>query len=388
VSAEPSSDDPPRPALDRWFERVFGDDAPAHFGTGWASGVLSVFLGALGLLAVAVLWFPDELSTARFRPAYPLPLLRGLIEAGIAAAFVLGLVSLWLRRRKVLGATGVALALVGALLGGGRVTGRTVDDAGLTLGLDWFLLNLFLLALVFVPLERAFPRRPEQTSFRNGWTTDGLHFLVSHALVQALSFLILLPATRLTRLWQPEGLQARVGSWPFVFQLLAIVLVADLAQYAVHRAFHRVPLLWRFHAIHHSSVALDWLAGSRLHLADVVATRGLVLLPLVLLGFDQRPLEAYLVFVSFHAVFIHANLRLRLGTLERFLVTPRFHHWHHAAAPEARDRNFAVHLPWLDRLFGSAHEPPAGAWPESYGIPGHPVPPGYAAQLLYPLRPA
>jgi len=386
VSAQPSRDDAPRPALDRWFERAFGDDAPAHFGTGWASGVLSAFLGALGLLAVAVLWFPDELSTARFRAAYPLPLLRGLIEAAIGAAFLLGVLSLWLRRRKVLGATGVGLALVAALLGGGRVSGRAVDDAGLTLGVDWFLLNLFLLALVFVPLERAFARSPGQTTFRNGWTTDGLHFLVSHALVQALSFLILLPATRLTRLWQPEGLQALVRSWPFVVQLLAIVVVADLAQYAVHRAFHRVPLLWRFHAIHHSSVALDWLAGSRLHLVDVVVTRGLVLLPLVMLGFEERPLGAYLVFVSFHAVFIHANLRFRFRKLESLLVTPRFHHWHHADAPEARDRNFAVHLPWLDRLFGSAHEPPGDRWPESYGIAGHPVPPGYAGQLLYPLR--
>jgi lathosterol oxidase len=154
----------------------------------------------------------------------------------------------------------------------------------------------------------------------------------------------------------------------------------------VHRAFHRVPLLWRFHAIHHSSVALDWLAGSRLHLVDVVVTRGLVLLPLVMLGFEERPLGAYLAFVSFHAVFIHANLRFRFGKLESFLVTPRFHHWHHAASAEARDRNFAVHLPWLDRLFGSAWEPAGDAWPDRYGIAGHPVPPGYAGQLVYPLR--
>lgn len=375
----------PRPALDLWFERAFGDDAPAHVGTGWISGVGSVFLGALALAAVGVLWFPDALSTARFRAAYPMPLLRGLIQAGVATAFGLGLLSLALRRRKALGATGIALAVLAALLGGGRVPTRPVDAAGLTLGLDWFLLNLFVLALLFVPIERAFPRLPGQRTFRNGWTTDGLHFLVSHALVQALSFLILLPATSLTRLWQPEGLQALVRGQPGWIQIAEIVLLADLAQYAVHRAFHRVPLLWRFHAIHHSSVALDWLAGSRLHLVDVVATRSLVLLPLVLLGFAQGPLAAYLVFVSFHAVFIHANLRWRFGLLETVLVTPRFHHWHHAAAEAARDRNFAVHLPWLDRLFGSAHVPAGDAWPESYGIAGHPVPPGYAGQLAFPF---
>ena len=49
--------------------------------------------------------------------------------------------------------------------------------------------------------------------------------------------------------------------------------VDKLREYAVHRLFHRVPWLWRFHAIHHSSRALDWLAGSRLHLVDIVVMR-------------------------------------------------------------------------------------------------------------------
>jgi lathosterol oxidase len=153
----------------------------------------------------------------------------------------------------------------------------------------------------------------------------------------------------------------------------------------VHRAFHRVPLLWRFHAIHHSSRDLDWIAGSRLHLVDVVATRSLVFLPLFLLGFQESALSVYLAFVSFHAVFIHANVRFRFGALESFLVVPRFHHWHHSAAAAARDCNFAVHLPWLDTLFGTAYMP-EGAWPVEYGIAGDPVPEGYASPMAYPFR--
>ena len=258
-------------------------------------------------------------------------------------------------------------------------------DQRVTLGLDWFLLNLFLLALLFVPLERLFPKWPEQGPFRIGWTTDTLHFLSSHALVQAMSFLILLPATTLASLWRPEGLQALVRNQPLALQLVEVVLLADVAQYAVHRAFHRIPVLWRFHAVHHSSVAMDWLAGSRLHLVDAVATRSLVLVPLFLLGFSQRALAGYLLFVSFHAVFIHANVRFGFRGIEGLIVTPRFHHWHHAAAEHARDKNFAVHLPWLDRLFGS-HYMPAQAWPERYGIAGDPVPPGFLGQLAHPFR--
>jgi lathosterol oxidase len=73
-------------------------------------------------------------------------------------------------------------------------------------------------------------------------------------------------------------------------QFALAVLVADLAQYAVHRAFHAVPLLWRFHKVHHSVEVMDWLAGSRLHLVDVIATRGLVLLALLVAGFAQSAL--------------------------------------------------------------------------------------------------
>jgi lathosterol oxidase len=375
-----------RPPLDRWFERTFSDSDPDHLGTGWASGVTSVFLGALALGGALVFSFPEALSTERFRPLYPVAALRALVEGLIVIAFLAGVLSLLLRRRKVLGLVGCGLGLLASLLGGGRATPGGATLLGAALGLDWFLLNLFLLALLFVPLERLFPQRPGQGLFRPEWTTDGVYFLVSHVLVQALSFLILLPATALGRVVHAEGLQGLIRSQPVPVQVLEVVVVADLAQYAVHRAFHQVPWLWRFHAVHHSSRALDWLAGSRLHLLDAVATRGLVLVPLSLLGFAEAALHAYLVFVSFHAVFIHANVRFRLTALEPWLVTPRFHHWHHAVEEAARDKNFAVHLPWLDRLFGTAHFPPR-AWPAGYGLAGEPAPGTYLGQLVWPFGP-
>lgn len=79
-----------------------------------------------------------------------------------------------------------------------------------------------------------------------------------------------------------------------------------------------------------------------------------------------------------------ALLRWDLRALDWVLVTPRFHHWHHAAHPEAVNRNFAVHAPWIDRLFGTAHLPD-GRWPEVYGIAGDPVPEGYWRQLVWPI---
>jgi sterol desaturase/sphingolipid hydroxylase (fatty acid hydroxylase superfamily) len=371
------------PTAERWLARVFGDAEATGFGSGWIAGTASVFLGTLSVLAVAAFRFPGVFSTAGFREHYPLAWLRALLGIVIGVGFLLGALSMVLRRRKVLGVTGIVLALLATLGGGSRVPVDSTFDQPLTIGLDWFVLNVLLLSLVFVPLERAFPLRREQTTFRSGWTTDGLHFLVSHLAVQGLTFMTLLPATSIAALWQPASMRALVVTQPGWLQLLEIVLLADLWQYWVHRAFHVVPWLWRIHAIHHSSRTIDWLAGSRLHVVDVIATRSLVLVPIFLLGFATGPLYAYLVLVSFHAVFLHANVRFRFGVLDRIVATPRGHHWHHAVAPI--DKNFAVHLPVLDALFGTLHLP-GDAWPAAYGIDGDEVPEGWGGQLVYPFR--
>jgi sterol desaturase/sphingolipid hydroxylase (fatty acid hydroxylase superfamily) len=118
---------------------------------------------------------------------------------------------------------------------------------------------------------------------------------------------------------------------------------------------------------------------------DAVITRALAFVPLYVLGFSAGPVYAYLVFVSFHAVLIHANVRFRLRPLEWLVVTPRFHHWHHAREAAAIDRNFAVHLPVIDRLFGTAYLPEE-RWPSAYGTDGAAVPDGWLRQLVLPLR--
>ena len=163
------------------------------------------------------------------------------------------------------------------------------------------------------------------------------------------------------------------------------MFLTDLAQYWFHRTFHKIPALWKFHAVHHSAQAMDWLAGSRMHVIEVILMRSFTTLPMYVMGFAEAPLYAYVFFVYLLSVFIHANIRIPFGFLQYFIATPRFHHWHHGIEEEAIDKNFAIHFPVIDMVFGTFHMP-GDRWPEGYGIGGHPVPKGFWNQLRYPFR--
>jgi lathosterol oxidase len=356
-----------------------------RFGSGWISGTISAALGMMAFGGVLCLLFPQYLTTPRLREMLPMGLIRGVIHVFLIAAFVLGVLSLVLRRSKKLGSTGVGFSLLGAVLGGSEVAVEGTIARSNFLGLDWFLLDLLMLATLFIPMERLYALRPQQI-FREGWRTDLAHFLVSHLLVQVMMFFTLTPAAVLFKFMIDTPVQHAVASQPAWLQFLEILVVADVAGYWIHRMFHLVPFLWNFHAIHHSSQTMDWLAGSRLHLVDIVVTRMLAFLPLYALGFSYAPVYAYLVFVSLHAVFIHANVRIDFGWLTKVIGTPRFHHWHHSSDRKAADKNFAIHLPVLDRLFGTLHLPEED-WPEEYGIHGDPVPEKYGEQFVYPFLP-
>lgn len=355
-----------------------------RFGEGKISGVVAIFLGLLAVGGVLAMRFPGWLTTPEARPHYPLGLLRGLIAVVILSTFALGTLSVFLSERKTRGLAGIALAALATALGGSRVavSGGYADTP--YLGLDWFILNLLVLAVIFVPLERAFARRKDQRVFRKGWKTDVIHFGVSHLLVQVTVLLTMLPATVFFHWAVSDRFQAFVRGQNIVLQFVAAMVVADLFAYIAHRLFHAVPFLWRFHEIHHSAEEMDWLAGSRLHLVDIVLTRAFAFIPLYVIGFSPEAIGAYLTWTSLQAVFIHSNVRFRFGPLRLLVATPQFHHWHHSKT--LYDRNFAVNLPIIDMIFGTYHLP-RNEWPEAYGLEGNPVPEGYVGQLTYPLTP-
>ncbi len=356
-----------------------------RIGEGAISGYLSIYLATLALGGVICFHFPEYFTTPEFRAVYPVELLRWVLLACVVSAFGFALTSLLLSRRPRLALTGVLIAALAVLLGGSTVEVGDVNQSIATISLDWLLIDILVLSAIFITVELFFPQRAEQTRFHLEWKTDLVYFAVSHLFVQFTAVAVKLPAESLFGGAGLGGLQATVSSWPFLLQLPLAMLVADLFQYAAHRSFHASRLLWRFHAVHHSIRTVDWLAGSRLHLVDILITRGFSYLPLYVLGFSMPAFYAYVAIVALQAVAAHANTRIPFGWLRYVLVTPQYHHWHHSDDPAHYDKNFAIHFPAIDRLFGTYYLP-GHAWPKSMGLGDAQFPKGYVRQLVFPFR--
>ncbi len=252
-------------------------------------------------------------------------------------------------------------------------------------------LSLALLAAIFVPLERLFALHPQRV-FRKDIATDLGYYFIS-GLVPSL---LLSPPLALfawgAHALLPAGLPLAVAQWPLWQRVMVALVVEEIGYYWAHRWTHEVPLLWQFHAVHHSAEQMDWLVNSRAHPVDMVFTRLCGLAPLYAIGL-AAPLAGtanlvpvlVLLIGMLWGFFVHANVRWRFGPLEWLLATPAFHHWHHTNdGPDCVNKNYAAMFPWVDRMFGTLYLP-RHRRPERYGIDGV-LEPDLAGQLLRPLE--
>lgn len=356
-----------------------------RFGSGWYSGFFGLLFAISGFAMVLVLRYPGWLGSPELAMVRDSSIFRPAVHAVILAAYALAVISLLLRTKKALGFSALIAALAAALLGGSNAAARDVDSWGIFFGLDFFILNMLLAGFMFAPLERILPHREDQRLFRVDWKEDLFYFLVSSMMVQVVTFLTFAPSNLiLSQTGNLAAIRAAIGGQPLILQVVEIMILTDFAQYWFHRVFHRVPFLWGFHAVHHSTRAMDWLAGARMHFIEIVLLRGLTAVPMLTFGFSPVALQIYIGIVYIYSSLLHANVKGDFDRIGRWIATPRFHHWHHALEAEGVDKNFAIHFPLLDRLFGTFHLPP-GRWPEGYGVPEQ-VPQGYVRQFLYPFR--
>ena len=227
-------------------------------------------------------------------------------------------------------------------------------------------LSFVVYAAIFVPLERVLAIH-QYRWFRRGLRTDLLFLFANFLVWTPLVGLALVSLYAAVQLLPLAWLQDPVATMPYWLQAVIALLISDCAIYWFHRASHGLPLLWRFHRVHHSAESVDWVAAYREHPVDNLLTRCVENLPLFLLGLPLPMLAGFIAFRGLWALFIHSNVALCPGVLRYVLGSPRLHHWHHECEQGAHS-NFANLNPLMDLIFGTYYDP--GSYPERYGISG------------------
>jgi sterol desaturase/sphingolipid hydroxylase (fatty acid hydroxylase superfamily) len=135
-----------------------------------------------------------------------------------------------------------------------------------------------------------------------------------------------------------------------IARLVAAWLLAELALYWVHRAMHRVPLLWRFHALHHADAPVAWTTAWVIHPIDALLFAGCFVVAGAITGAGAAGAVWFIVGRRVWTIVLHADLGWPASALDCIIATPPFHRGHHA-----HGGNYASTLPVLDRIFGTLH---------------------------------
>jgi len=353
-------------------------------GDGQISGYISTFLATLALLGIFCFMYPERLTTPEFRNVYTKESMQALMAIGVIASFGFALASIILSKNIKWAFPGVAIAGIAILLGAFSVKGRAVQNVSWHIGLDWMLLDLLLMTIIFIPLELFFPKNDKQTKFHEEWRTDLVYFIISHLAIQFFGIVSQKPAVVFFGWMGLDKVHLWVQNLPFVAALFLAFFTTDFFQYWAHRFFHTRVSFWRFHSIHHSTQSMDWLAGSRTHFIDIFFTRAMTFIPLYVLGFSTTVFNVYIIFIAIHAVLIHANTRVNFGFLKYIFTTPQYHHWHHCEDPKYYGHNFASIFPFIDMMFGTYYLP-GKEWPAGTGVHEAAYPKGFIRQSIYPF---
>lgn len=243
------------------------------------------------------------------------------------------------------------------------------------------ILSIIIGTVVLVLLERVIPYNRGQRLLREGFFDDMVLYTLAQNYVLSIVIFsaIVGPLDRATG-WSHLQL---VGRWPIWVQVLFFLVSHDFYIYWMHRWQHRNRYLWRLHEAHHSPATVDWLSGARSHALEILINQTVEFAPMILLGAAPEVVPIKGAISAIWGMYIHANLDVRSGPLQRVLNGPEMHRWHHAVG-RGMGANFSTKLAVWDWMFGTAYFP-SDRHADVYGLktffPSH-----YLAQTLYAFR--
>ena len=217
----------------------------------------------------------------------------------------------------------------------------------------------FSILAAMAAAELAIPCRrlvaPKALRWFNNLTLTALNTVLLRLLFPTLA--IGMAAIAAERGWGLFNLVA-LPSW---LEVLAAAMALDLAIYLQHVLFHKVPVLWRLHRMHHADLDIDVTTGARFHPIEIVLSMLIKLAVVTVLGAPPLAVLIFELLLNGVAMFNHGNIALPTAVdrlLRLAVVTPDMHRVHHSAIRRETDSNYGFNLPWWDRLFGTYRDQP------------------------------
>jgi sterol desaturase/sphingolipid hydroxylase (fatty acid hydroxylase superfamily) len=235
-------------------------------------------------------------------------------------------------------------------------------------------------AVFFILIERIWPYQEGQKVLREGFFDDLALYTIAQSYVLGIIIFTYIinfidSSTGFSRLQLFKDV-------PIWIQLLFFLITHDLYIYWMHRWQHNNKYLWRIHEAHHSPKKVDWLSGSRSHAVEILINQTIEFLPIVLLGSPPEVIAYKGVLSAVWGMYIHSNLNVHTGRLQKIINGPEMHRWHHSTG-KGRNRNFATKLAIWDWIFGTAFLPETK--PDEYGLKTF-FPKHYLMQTIYAFR--
>lgn len=227
--------------------------------------------------------------------------------------------------------------------------------------------GLTLISLLVWCAELCFPWRKQQSAFRHDFWLDAFYmyfnFFIFSIMISGFYavFSVIFSANGFTI----QSLTLiNMSQWHPIAQLFIFFIVLDFFQWITHKTLHKVPLLWRFHQVHHSIKEMGFAGHLRYHWMENIMYKPLKTLGVMLLG-GFEPEQAFVV--HFFTIIIghinHSNLRVSYGPLKYILNNPVMHLYHHAYSLPREHRygvNFGLTLSIWDYMFKTAYVPENG----------------------------
>src|ERR1700761_1627166 len=168
---------------------------------------------------------------------------------------------------------------------------------------------LVVSAIIFILLERKFPYRKGMPVFREGFWVDFVWYtLIQSYFLKILIFdYIIVPMDHKFHL----SSQHLITKWPLALQVLFFLVVHDFYIYWFHRWQHNSKILWRTHEAHHSGKNIDWLAGARSHILEIIINQTIEFAPIVLLGANPAVVPIKALMDAVWGIYIHSNINVK-----------------------------------------------------------------------------